>query len=702
MVPLIVAIAILQPNERETTLDQLAGVGSRQAIVCALILASFRRLLRQEGAFLHQQAAAAKPVQWWVLTLHENVAKDAHIQLQVDFPRCKGTSGRCTLDDTQVGVQRILPLNYSTMHLPPIVGVCQENAEAGDRLAVLPLNSPVVAAVREMEGLAVPMQGNVKTTIVMCQCGSLHALLHSSADLCPGDILVPSNACEPRIMVQFDGSAHRTRGVGGAGAALLQVECSGLALLDWEAQALPVCADNIVAETHGADLALSLYEKYRQLSQQQSITPLPLDRIQGDIKPLLQHLDFRGRFRRKDLINLIHQFHTKRSRIAPNSITEYRPREANTLADYFAGQASAWLLQKGSLRIPTVEPIAVQADPPYDLLLEANAVLLGPHKEGKIVLILREKPGCSITQLGRFASWDEGKCAAKVKAIALATKKGSQMMSVEYVTPASDGRGRLYARQIGAQSLPRQLRLLIYGETDISGAHYELTRSLCKSQSLPPISALRERLRHLWASRLSSDTGGEVGRAIKLFPIRVINSAFAFDLDAARKVTTEHLLQSLRLGLDVAFRNRSFFAMEAIESIVMQLFLLEVRKRCFAPSIIWLHDGFWIDKHVDNEVLFAAEKHVKTLLFPTYDVHSPLFHVTDLTEVRNQALASCLPLPCVPLISCPDDIAIAELGTQKYTREFPAAKFFHKRGYKRRMSGYFARIEKRARHSWLR
>ena len=122
-------------------------------------------------------------------------------------------------------------------------------------------------------------------------------------------------------MVQFDGSAHRTRGVGGAGAALLQVECSGLALLDWGAQALPVCADNIVAETHGADLALSLYERYRQLSQQQSITPLPLDRIQGDIKPLLQHLDFRGRFRRKDLINLIHQFHTKRSRIAPNSIT---------------------------------------------------------------------------------------------------------------------------------------------------------------------------------------------------------------------------------------------------------------------------------------------------------------------------------------------------------------------------------------------
>ena len=138
----------------------------------------------------------------------------------------------------------------------------------------------------------------------------------------------------------------------------LQVECTGLALIDWGAQALPNCADNIVAETHGAELAISLYEKYRQLCQQQSFTPLPLDRIQGDIKPLLQHLDFRGRFRRNDLINLVHQFHAKRSRIAPDSITEYRPREANALADYFAGQASAWLLQTGNTQIPTSVPFS--------------------------------------------------------------------------------------------------------------------------------------------------------------------------------------------------------------------------------------------------------------------------------------------------------------------------------------------------------
>ena len=53
------------------------------------------------------------------------------------------------------------------------------------------------------------------------------------------------------MIVQFDGSAHRNQRIGGAGAALLQVESNGISLLDWGARSLPNCADNIVAETHG-------------------------------------------------------------------------------------------------------------------------------------------------------------------------------------------------------------------------------------------------------------------------------------------------------------------------------------------------------------------------------------------------------------------------------------------------------------------
>ena len=189
-------------------------------------------------------------------------------------------------------------------------------------------------------------------------------ILQTTTGVCKGDILVPVTTCPPRILVQFDGSAHRVRKVGGAGAALLQVESTGLSLLNCGARTLINCADNIVAETSGAELAISLYENYRGQCRQQSITPLPLDRIQGDIKPLLQHLDFRWRFRRSDLIGLVHQFHAKRSRIAPDSITEYRPREANALADYFAGQASARTSTGSNPQETELSSLPIEVDPP--------------------------------------------------------------------------------------------------------------------------------------------------------------------------------------------------------------------------------------------------------------------------------------------------------------------------------------------------
>ena len=428
----------------------------------------------EEGAFLHQHTIEAKSVVWWISTLHENVARDAHVQLQVEFPVRGATPGRCSLCVDQVGIQRILPLDYSTMHLPPLVGISCEEVPKGSQIAVLPLNSPVVAAIKEMEVSALSMQSNVEVSLVSCACGEFHVSLCATTALCKGDILVPLNSCPPRILVQFDGSAHRGKKIGGGSAALLQVESTGVSLRDWGASALPNCPDNIVAETHGADLAINLYEKYRSMCHLQSMSPLPLDRFQGDIKPLPQHLDFRGRFRRNDLVRLINQFHAKRSRVAPGSITEYRPREANALADYFAGYASAFLWDLPETGMSVESPVEVQCDPPYDLLLQANAVIVGPHQDGKTVLILQERPGCDLVAMARFAQWMDGKYAGKVREIALATRQGQVPTSVEYLASSLDGEGRLYARHTCAQTLPRSLRLLLYGathkEVDISGA----------------------------------------------------------------------------------------------------------------------------------------------------------------------------------------------------------------------------------------
>ena len=128
-------------------------------------------------------------------------------------------------------------------------------------------------------------------------------------------------------------------------------------------------------------------------------------------------------------------------------------------------------------------PVDVQSDPPYDLLSQANAVIVGPHQDGKTVLILQEMPGCDLLQMAQYAQWMDGKCAGAVREIALATRQCQVPMSVEYLASSMDGNGRLYARHTCARTLPRSLRLLLYGathkEVDISGAHYELIRAMC-------------------------------------------------------------------------------------------------------------------------------------------------------------------------------------------------------------------------------
>ena len=266
-VPLIVALSILRPASQVDNLGQLARMGVKHAVTCTLVIASFRRLLRQEGAFLHQTAAEPKDVLWWITTLHEMVATDSHIELGVEFPKRTWAMGCCSLSAQNVSVERVMPLDYSTMHLPPVVGVCVAPVGRNEQVAVLPLKSPILAALRELERTGACIESNVQLRLVRCTCGEYHMCITASRELLEGDVLVPDTCGDPQIIVQFDGSAHRTSQVGGAGAALLQFDGTGLALLDWEARVLPKCADNIVAEAQGADLAMHLYEKYVPIEQ---------------------------------------------------------------------------------------------------------------------------------------------------------------------------------------------------------------------------------------------------------------------------------------------------------------------------------------------------------------------------------------------------------------------------------------------------
>ena len=94
----------------------------------------------------------------------------------------------------------------------------------------------------------------------------------------------------------------------------------------------------------------------------------------------------------------------------------------------------------------------------------------------------------------------------------------------------------------------------------------------------------------------------------------------------------------------------------------MQLFLLEVRKRTDIPSIIWLHDGLWIGREVDDQILHAAECHVRRLLFPHSDLTSSLFSIVDLQEDWQAVVSTCPPpltLHCLPnATKGPDEVGV--------------------------------------------
>ena len=96
----------------------------------------------------------------------------------------------------------------------------------------------------------------------------------------------------------------------------------------------------------------------------------------------------------------------------------------------------------------------------------------------------------------KFVALQESRQAAILRQLVTATQKLTKPLCVEYIAAAEDGMGRLYARQVSAQSLTREARYLLYGqshkEVDMSGAHYELLGRSVGTLRLPLIAQIRE------------------------------------------------------------------------------------------------------------------------------------------------------------------------------------------------------------------
>ena len=517
------------------------------------------------------------------------------------------------------------------------------------------------------------------------------------------------------MLAQFDGSAHSQIGIGGAGAALFRVSFRGLELVDWCSYALPKCADNVEAEAQGALAALRLYQEWVALQRTEGELPHVLHTVQGDIKPLLQHLQFMGRLRRSDLITTIDNFHQTRSLIAPACQMLYRPREANFIADYLAGQGSKFLLDlhKRGLVMPE-HPLRLDATPPISLLLKQQAVLLGTHKAGKTVMCLVEQVTCSSVFLYGAMRHPDERISRGAANLITSIRAHTSLLAVEYVASAEDGVGRLYARQVSAQRMPRLLRLAAYGsghqEVDMTGAHYEIVRRSIEKCSLPPILKLRELLRSEWSRAGCVD----FDEAIKLWPLCVINggmqaaedqlrrqqlvttpaiNAIAYELTAACAAFTTSVLPCLRSRLPTCFRNRAFFATEYVECMAMQIFLVQLQQRVTLRSVIWLHDGVWIPSEVEERDIRFAES-VMLQAFSVRSEGETLLHVCQLDPYAEQAIQLLNAAPRR------DTAVVVRKGTvPKHTRDHPHANVQTERVSHANNAEYLERQTKRQRYA---
>ena len=556
----------------------------------------------------------------------------------------------CSLDSSNLSCQDKSPLHISCALAPARICCIGEAVDANQTIGVVQLGSEHSQLIQQSYQVGMGIIPNAKICPFYCQCGEYHCRITATLPIGAGEILCCST-CEEKgsLLVQFDGSCHADRGIGGAGAALLEVQPQGLALIKWKAIALPECPDNIFPEAMSADIGTDLL--CEELIQRRHAAAQIY--LQGDILPIVKHLAFAGRFRRIDLQPIVQRIRKKQSRMFDFGIWMYRPREANIIADYLAGEAS-----RAAYDLPhsQTQPFEIDIPAPYNVAMRAGAIVLEEREVGDTILVLPEIPSATPQQIRRFLiQTDHQKYVRDTESYLIGTANLSQPRFVEYTATSVDKLGRLYGRGPCAQRLPRKLRILLFGTThqeiDMTGSFYEIMRRIGGDPHLPHIGRLREILIDL----LGLIPQGQLQSIVKRHPLIVMNAGaneacfkierdfriscpaallhLSRKIEAATKTVVDEFLPRLRPHYSGGDRGATFRTLEWYEEHIMLTFYKELTRRFHLGSVIWLHDGLWIPKEVPTSVIQSAEQSMLHLLQLE---RTAVFRIQDLTAEAKE------------------------------------------------------------------
>ena len=444
---------------------------------------------------------------------------------------------------------------------------------------------------------------------------------------------------ESDFILQFDGGAFRTLGVGGAGVVLWQHSRGHLTFIDSLCIPLSSCPDAAHAEAAAAAGAVQLASKhFPRLSPARIV-------IKGDNKAVIDFMTNTGKYRRPDLQQALQEAHHLLAFRLPPCFWRYTPREFNKCADYLAGVArdhareclaatssplelSPFFCPLPPSLCPSFNPTPLLSIPPssthftfpelpafppslYPLLYRAY------HSIPRILRYLR-----TLTRLGSHAAASLG---------------DHSPLPVSYKPSAPDQKGRLYPYPIGAATLPRALRLLLFGashiEIDLVSAHYQLFQCAAHTllgQSLPAASDLRTALFEDM-SRPPCSILTHFPQAPKRTPLLLLNSNLGDTLQYLAafgyypSFDIRHMLQrinatktSLLDALERSYgprtlsastaRNRCYFLLEHLESLWMKHFVSSLLTLYVPTSLIWLHDGIWVAPAPSRSLIDTANR----------------------------------------------------------------------------------------------
>ena len=440
-------------------------------------------------------------------------------------------------------------------------------------------------------------------------------------------------------LVQFDGSARKLSQTGGAGVSLLQVTQENTTLVRWKSIPLIPCADNVVAEAKACLAAVQLALEYHSQCLACGI-PHKGTVIQGDILPLLNYLQGKGRVNRPEIVRLLEDCQSLLASAPFIFRLVYLPRECNKLADYFAGQASA--VARGHFD----QPLAVAAHravPPYHLAQKLGFVIASGPLQPTPAFVLTECPETSNEGLANLLAQLKSHVSTVDDYLAVARSHQGKL-TVGYKPSSCDGHGRFYTVGTAAQQLPRKVRLLLFGrshcEIDISGAHYELTRRCCAQAgvhcSLLPIRKVREWLRAVLAPPGQQACSQDLDGLIKKWPLVVINSdspgealaflshqlpslahpplpeltRFAFELHAASRFVMNNPPEWCYARERDRSRAAPFRFFEILEQQLTWAAYSYLQPLVGFHSAIWSHDGFWTAPCPTEEHLTALHQYL--------------------------------------------------------------------------------------------